>query len=77
MAVGAPSDGEGAGAVYIYRGGAGGLAPTPSQVILAADVHSAFRGFGGALAAGVDVDNDGYSGNGGMNNDVSMIMMCQ
>ncbi|KAF2345763.1 FG-GAP repeat, partial [Trinorchestia longiramus] len=60
LAVGAPLEDGGRGAVYLYRGGTGGLGAAPPQRIAASDVHSTLRGFGGALTGGVDVDDNGY-----------------
>ncbi|XP_071512950.1 LOW QUALITY PROTEIN: integrin alpha-4-like [Panulirus ornatus] len=61
VAVGAPFEGEGQGAVYIYRGGAGGLVTKASQKILATDFTQPLTGFGVAFSRGVDVDSNGYA----------------
>lgn len=64
VAVGAPYESGGQGAVYIYLGGADGIKTTPSQKILAADFQGPdLMGFGIALSRGVDIDGNGYPGN--------------
>ncbi|XP_069184062.1 integrin alpha-4 [Procambarus clarkii] len=60
VAVGAPYEDGGRGAVYIYRGGADGLQTKLSQKILASDLSQALKGFGVAISRGVDVDQNGY-----------------
>jgi integrin alpha 7 len=55
LAIGAPYDPAG-GAVYIYLGSPQGLKSSPSQVIRA----SAASTFGYSLAAGLDMDQNGY-----------------
>ena len=63
VAVGAPEDDDvatGAGAVFVYSGGAGGLDPATELKLLASD-GAADDGFGAALAGGGDVDGDGFT----------------
>lgn len=63
MAVGAPYEDEGKGAIYIFRGGADGIQTEASQKIVASDIQRpGLRGFGIALSRGVDVDGNGYPG---------------
>ncbi|XP_063884882.1 integrin alpha-4-like [Scylla paramamosain] len=61
VAVGAPYEAGGAGAVYIYRGYAGGLLTTYSQKVSAKDIDLNLRGFGISISRGVDVDRNGYA----------------
>lgn len=59
LAVGAPY--EGSGVVYIFRGSSSGLIPEYSQRIAASDLFaSPPSSFGASLAAGVDLDLNGY-----------------
>jgi hypothetical protein len=59
LVVGAPSTGTSTGAVYLYRGGAGGLsAATP--VTIASPLGSDWS-FGTSVAGAGDVDGDGYA----------------
>ncbi|XP_047493839.1 integrin alpha-9-like [Penaeus chinensis] len=60
LAVGAPHEDDGAGAVYIFMGGADGVGGTASQHLRARDFGQVLRGFGAALSRGVDVDGNGY-----------------
>lgn len=60
--MGAPYEDDGAGAVYIYRGSAGGLVITVSQKLVPRDVGLNLRGFGISLSRGADVDKNGYAG---------------
>lgn len=62
MAVGAPYEAGGAGAVFIYRGYAGGVLTTYSQKIWARDIDLNLRGFGISISRGADVDKNGYAG---------------
>ncbi len=56
LVVGAPQVGTG-GRVYVYRGGAGGLATVPTTTI--SGPTGAGQAFGAALAGGHDLDGDG------------------
>ncbi|KAF4522917.1 hypothetical protein B566_EDAN012075, partial [Ephemera danica] len=58
VAVAAPY--EGAGVVYIYRGGRDGLSNEPTQRIVGAEVSPGLSGFGASLSRGQDVDGNGY-----------------
>jgi hypothetical protein len=58
LAVGARFAGAGAGAVFVYRGGPGGLGATPSQRLPA---PAREREFGAQLSAQGDFDGDGYA----------------
>ncbi|XP_037089732.1 LOW QUALITY PROTEIN: integrin alpha-PS3-like [Pollicipes pollicipes] len=60
LAVGAPYEDDGRGAVYVFRGGPGDFGTTPSQRIAARDLSGALRGFGVSVSRGVDVDGNGY-----------------
>jgi hypothetical protein len=59
LAVGAPGAMSRTGRVYIYLGGAMGLAATPAATLTGPD--GAGGGFGGAVASAGDVDGDGYA----------------
>lgn len=61
LVVGAPSEGGGAGAIYIFMGGSMGVVSRPSQHITAASLDVGLAGFGISLSPGLDVDNNGYS----------------
>ncbi|KAF0295842.1 Integrin alpha-4 [Amphibalanus amphitrite] len=61
IAIGAPYEDDQRGAIYIYLGGAGGLSPTYSQRIGAAELSGELRGFGVSLSHGLDMDNNRYS----------------
>jgi hypothetical protein len=56
LVVGAPTDGGRAG-VFVYRGGPGGLGPTPTRL---EPPGGAGDGFGVVVGAAGDVDGDGY-----------------
>ncbi len=56
LAVGSPLA-AGGGKVFIYQGGAGGLATSPTRVITGPD--GVGRSFGAALGGGGDIDGDG------------------
>lgn len=64
FAVGAPYDGNGRGAVYIFHGSIDGVREKHSQVILAEDVGRSIgrpiETFGFSLAGGVDLDGNDY-----------------
>ncbi|KAL7301511.1 hypothetical protein TKK_0005947 [Trichogramma kaykai] len=61
LAVGAPYEDQGRGAVYVFNGGArGGLDRRASQRVAAADLSGAMRGFGASIGQPRDVDGDGY-----------------
>ena len=57
VVVGAPSFSSTSGRVYVYTGGAGGLAPIAATVL----TGSAGSGFGSSVDAVGDADGDGYS----------------
>ena len=62
LAVGAPYEAGGSGAVYIYRGSATGLLTTASQKLVAKDVSPNLKGFGISISRGTDIDGNGYAG---------------
>jgi len=57
VAVGAPQANDFAGHAYLYRGGATGIRAAPFLTLRGTDVAGAY--YGGALAAGRDLDGDG------------------
>ena len=59
LVVGAPKTGSNAGAIYVYRGGAGGLATVPLLALLGPDGADWF--FATAVTGAGDVDGDGYA----------------
>ncbi|VDM33920.1 unnamed protein product [Hydatigera taeniaeformis] len=60
FAVGAPYD-EGGGAVIIYHGSKSRRINGPTQILNAAELSEAMKGFGFSLSAGgLDLDNNGY-----------------
>ncbi len=58
MIVGAPLPASGAGAAYVYFGGAGGLGVTPTLV---SGPTAAGSSFGSTAVSAGDIDDDGYS----------------
>ncbi|XP_037076274.1 integrin alpha-V-like [Pollicipes pollicipes] len=60
VAVAAPYEDEGRGAVYVFRGGPGRFAATASQRIAARDLGDALRGFGVSVSRGVDIDGNSH-----------------
>ncbi|XP_048754417.2 integrin alpha-6-like isoform X2 [Ostrea edulis] len=60
LAVGAPYDNSGLGAVYIYHGSANGIIPKYVQKITAAEFDPDMRAFGYSLSGGLDLDQNGY-----------------
>ncbi|XP_059474433.1 integrin alpha-PS4-like [Neocloeon triangulifer] len=60
VAVGAPYEDEGRGAVYVYHGRRSGLEVKFAQRIAAREVDGGLRGFGVSLSRGVDVDGNAY-----------------
>ncbi|XP_068247272.1 integrin alpha-PS3-like [Palaemon carinicauda] len=61
VAVGAPWEDDGKGAVYIYLGSIYGLRNKFSQRLTPYDFPShSLRGFGMSLSRGIDIDNNGY-----------------
>ncbi|XP_043236786.1 integrin alpha-PS5-like [Amphibalanus amphitrite] len=57
VAVAAPYEDEGRGAVYIFRGGIG-FVTEPAQRIAAVDISDALQGFGISISRGVDLDGN-------------------
>lgn len=49
IAIGAPYEADGVGAVYIYNGYSGGLWPRYTQRILGSDIRQGMKSFGAAL----------------------------
>lgn len=62
VAIGAPYEDDGWGAVYIYNGCPTGLATKPSQIISARQVYDHLRGFGYSISNPADIDANGYKG---------------
>nr|XP_022307086.1 integrin alpha-6-like isoform X2 [Crassostrea virginica] len=60
LAVGAPYDNFGHGAVYIFHGSADGIIPKYVQKITAAEVDPTLKAFGYSLSGGLDLDGNGY-----------------
>jgi len=60
FAVAAPYEDEGRGVVYIYRGGSGTFATTPSQQLSARIISDSLRGFGASISRGVDIDDNAH-----------------
>ncbi|XP_014675348.1 PREDICTED: integrin alpha-9-like [Priapulus caudatus] len=60
VAIGAPNEDGGAGALYIYRGHREGVHPEFSQRIAAADIDPNLRGFGWSISKSLDLDNNNY-----------------
>nr|AAC23572.1 alpha integrin subunit SU2 [Lytechinus variegatus] len=61
VAIGAPYEGDDAGAVYIYHGSANGLKSTPAQVLTPSTLgHSGITTFGFSLQGGQDMDKNKY-----------------
>lgn len=58
MAIGAPFEDDGKGAVYIYFGTVNGLHPTFVQRIVAAGS----KGFGISISKGIDIDENSCNG---------------
>ncbi|XP_044738082.1 integrin alpha-PS3-like [Chrysoperla carnea] len=61
VAVGAPYEDGGRGAIYIYLGSANGLNVKYSQHIRARDINLNLFGFGISLSKGVDIDGNFYN----------------
>lgn len=61
IAIGAPYEDDGRGAIYIYRGGRGDFVTTPSQRIAGKDIGESLRGFGISISRGLDIDSNRYS----------------
>ncbi|XP_074622012.1 integrin alpha-6-like isoform X1 [Acropora palmata] len=60
VAIAAPYEDHGEGAVYIYRGSSNGLVKTPMQVIKGSSVSPGIRTFGYSLSGRLDMDENGY-----------------
>lgn len=69
VAIGAPYEDDGAGAVYIYMGSAAGLNPNYAQKIQVAGT----KGFGISISKGLDIDNNQRNGNNHIFNDSDWI----
>ncbi|KAJ8924151.1 hypothetical protein NQ315_006935 [Exocentrus adspersus] len=64
VAISAPNEDDGVGAVYIYRGGKTGINQVYSQRLSPLDFPGRFgsvRGFGQGLSNGVDIDENGHN----------------
>ncbi|XP_046403622.1 integrin alpha-9-like [Ischnura elegans] len=61
VAVGAPFENSGSGAVYIYHGRENGLNAKFSQRITAQDIGSSLKGFGMSITKGSDIDANQYN----------------
>ncbi|XP_034246868.1 integrin alpha-PS5-like [Thrips palmi] len=59
--VGAPFEDGGRGAVYLFLGSSTGLRIAAAQRVAARDVHRGLRAFGFSMAAGEDLDGNGYA----------------
>ena len=62
IAIGAPLEDEGRGAVYIFKGSKRGLEIPHSQKITAKNINLSLRGFGAVISKGLDINNDQYPG---------------
>ncbi len=60
VAIGAPYEDENTGAVYIYRGYAGGIRRTYSQRIAAREILPGLVSFGSSISGGMDIDFNFY-----------------
>lgn len=60
LAVGAPYDNFGRGAIYLFHGSAKGINPKYVQKITATEVDASIRTFGYSLSGGLDLDENGY-----------------
>lgn len=60
IAIGAPFEGDGSGAVYLYHGSSKGIELHYRQKILGITVKTGIKFFGYSLTGGVDVDENGY-----------------
>lgn len=63
IAIGAPYEGGGVGAVYIYNGYPKGLWQQYSQRIVARALSTGLKGFGISIANAADVNSDNINGN--------------
>ncbi|XP_046404267.1 integrin alpha-4-like [Ischnura elegans] len=61
VAVGAPYEGLGHGAVYIYHGSRDGLISQYKQRISATEINHSLMGFGIAISNGTDLDGNNYN----------------
>lgn len=65
IAISAPFEDDGVGAVYIFKGSQNGINPTYSQRLSPLTFYgnyASLQGFGMGLSGGVDVDGNGYNG---------------
>lgn len=60
LVVGAPYEGDGLGAVYLFHGSKEGIVDKYAQRISATDLSPAVRSFGHALSGKMDLDQNGY-----------------
>ena len=62
IAIGAPYEDEGAGAVYIFNGQSGRISTTHSQRISAKPLPGGIMSFGSYISVPFDIDNNQYAG---------------
>lgn len=60
VAIGAPMEGDGSGAVYIYHGSSKGIETQYRQKILGSTVKAGLKNFGLSISGDVDVDDNKY-----------------
>nr|XP_023016077.1 integrin alpha-PS3-like [Leptinotarsa decemlineata] len=60
VAIGAPYENEGSGAVYIYKGYKFGLSDIHSQKIYGKNIYPGLRGFGISFSRAVDIDRNKF-----------------
>lgn len=62
IAIGAPNEDDGAGAVYIFNGKSGQMNSVYSQRISAKVLFAGIKSFGTSITLPMDVDNNQYNG---------------
>lgn len=62
IAIGAPNEDEGAGAVYIFNGKSGRMNEVHSQRIAAKTSFNGIKSFGTYISRPLDIDNNKYAG---------------